>query len=133
VIESASDEVVFLGAIYAKEDLNALRKFSRFYIHGHQVGGTNPSLVEAIGAKNAILAHDNKFNRWVAKNGALYFSNERDISFLIDRMFKDDATIITLREASNKNFYENFTWPLILNQYESLCENWMDWKSEKHD
>lgn len=133
VIDSASDEVVFLGAIYDKEELNALRKFSRFYIHGHQVGGTNPSLVEAIGAKNAILAHDNKFNRWVAKEAALYFSNEIDISSLIDTLFLDDVIINRLRKASDRNFYENFTWPLILQQYESLCVSWIESESANYD
>lgn len=131
VIDAASDEVIFLGAIYDKDNLNALRNYSRFYIHGHQVGGTNPSLVEAIGAKNAILAHNNKFNRWVAKDGALYFSNEHDISPLIEKLFTESNTIIELQKASNNNFHANFTWPLILEQYQTLCEDWSKPKAQQ--
>ncbi len=73
-MSAASDEVVFPGAIYEAKRIRALRFFARVYVHGHQVGGTNPSLVEALGAGNAVLAHDNKFNRWVAKDGAIYFN-----------------------------------------------------------
>ena len=56
---AASEEVTFPGAIYEKPVVQALRFHARFYVHGHQVGGTNPSLVEALGAGNAVLAHDN--------------------------------------------------------------------------
>ena len=62
---------MFVGAIYHQPLVQALRFFSRFYIHGHSVGGTNPSLVEALDAGSPVLAHDNKFNRWVAGKGAL--------------------------------------------------------------
>jgi len=70
---AASDEVRFVSAIYDKTVVQALRFHSAAYVHGHQVGGTNPSLVEALGAGNAVVAHDNRFNRWVAGDGAVYF------------------------------------------------------------
>lgn len=76
VISAASDEVLFVGAIYDSKVVDALRLFSRFYLHGHRVGGTNPSLVEGLAAGCAVIAHDNHFNRWVAGDGAAYFSNE---------------------------------------------------------
>ena len=69
----ASDEVLFLGGIYDKSILQALRYYCRAYIHGHQVGGTNPSLLEAMGAGNPVIAHDNLFNRWVTGSQAAYF------------------------------------------------------------
>ena len=72
--------MLFTGAIYDKSIVQALRFHSAAYIHGHQVGGTNPSLVEALGAGNAIIAHDNRFNRWVAGEGGVYFSNKDDFS-----------------------------------------------------
>ena len=65
--------MLFTGAIYDKSIVQALRFHSAAYIHGHQVGGTNPSLVEALGAGNAIIAHDNRFNRWVAGEVAFIF------------------------------------------------------------
>jgi glycosyltransferase involved in cell wall biosynthesis len=86
VLEAASDEVVFPGAVYDKAVLAALRFHSLFYVHGHQVGGTNPSLVEALGAGNAVLAYDNVFNRWVAGEAAVYFRGEDECAQWIDRL-----------------------------------------------
>jgi hypothetical protein len=63
VMDAASDEVMFPGAIYDKAAVSALRFYSSLYVHGHQVGGTNPSLVEAMGAGSAVLTHGNHFNR----------------------------------------------------------------------
>lgn len=124
VIDSASDEVIFPGAIYELNRIAALRFFARFYVHGHQVGGTNPSLVEAIGAGNAILAHDNKFNRWVAKDGAVYFHDEESAKTVFNQLLTDDDMIMSLREASRANFKTNFQWNNILGQYEKLLLEW---------
>ena len=74
---AASDEVGFLGAIYDPERVQALRFHSCGYLHGHTVGGTNPSLVEAMAAGNPVIAHDNAYNRWVAQDAALYFTHGR--------------------------------------------------------
>ncbi len=120
IIKAASDEVVFLGAIYEAEKIGVLRLFARIYIHGHQVGGTNPSLVEAIGAGNAVLAHDNHFNRWVAKDGAIYFSDIMSACSAFDLLFKDDGLIESLQFSSRNNFQNNFQWDNILLQYEYL-------------
>ena len=75
VMAAASPEVVFAGALYDHALVNALRLHGLLYLHGHQVGGTNPSLIEAMGAGNPVLAHDNRFNRWVARDGAWYFQD----------------------------------------------------------
>ncbi len=125
VMEAASDDVVFTGAIYDLEVVGALRFFSRFYVHGHQVGGTNPSLVEAIGAGNAILAHDNKFNHWVAKEGAIYFSDINSATQGFKTLFSDDEIIEKLKESSKSNFKENFEWEKILMQYDKLLSRWL--------
>ncbi len=120
IMEAASGEVVFLGAIYEAGKIGVLRFFARVYIHGHQVGGTNPSLVEAIGAGNAVLAHDNNFNRWVAKDGAIYFSDIMSACSAFDHLFKDDGLVESLQSASRRNFQNNFQWDNILHQYEQL-------------
>lgn len=125
VLAAGSDEVVFLGAIYDVEKVSALRFFSRAYVHGHQVGGTNPSLVESIGAGNAIVAHDNPFNHWVAKDGALYFSDEKQASVIFEEIFNDDQMIKNLKENTRRNFIENFQWDSILSQYEALLSSYI--------
>jgi len=125
VLEAASDEVIFPGAIYEAERIEALRFFARFYVHGHQVGGTNPSLVEALGAGNAVLAHDNRFNRWVAKDSAVYFGKELSIGTAFDRLLNDDELLASLRSASRNIFKKHYQWDEVLHQYESLLLQWL--------
>ncbi len=120
VMDAASDEVLFPGAIYDFEKVGALRLFSRFYIHGHQVGGTNPSLVEALGAGCAVIAHDNQFNRWVAANGAHYFSDIDALSAFFETDYLDDEFVSKRKEQSKQQFMERFQWDDILAQYETL-------------
>ena len=85
-IRSYYDEVMFVGAIYDLPVVQALRFYARFYVHGHTVGGTNPSLVEALGAGSPVLAHANRFNRWVAGEKALFFSSETECETHITRL-----------------------------------------------
>ena len=90
VNDAASDEVIFPGAIYDKSVIQALRFYALLYVHGHTVGGTNPSLVEALGAGNAVLAHDNKFNRWVAGEGNKYFKDIKQCKKVFDELCSDN-------------------------------------------
>ena len=60
------------GAIYDQATVKALRYHARAYLHGHTVGGTNPSLVEALAAGNMVIAHDNPYNRWTAGAAAIF-------------------------------------------------------------
>lgn len=124
VISAASSEVLFLGAIYEPPVVQALRFFCRFYLHGHRVGGTNPSLVEGLGAGCAVIAHDNHFNRWVAGPGAVYFRDESDCASVLDRVLGDAAALEEMRAASLARFHERFTWPNVLREYEELLSFW---------
>lgn len=124
VMDAASDEVIFPGAIYEAAVVQALRFYSRFYLHGHRVGGTNPSLVEALGAGCAVIAHDNHFNRWVAGPDAAYFKGEDACSELFDRLLSDDAAVQRMKDASRKRFHERFTWDQVLREYEELLTRW---------
>lgn len=118
--ESANESVVFPGAIYDKDTLHALRFFSACYIHGHTVGGTNPSLVEALGAGSPILAHDNKYNRWVAGEGALYFTDQKDCARLLDDIENCAINIEEKRRLIRARKTEEFTWDRVHRAYESL-------------
>ncbi|AOE83162.1 DUF1972 domain-containing protein [Pseudomonas sp. TCU-HL1] len=124
VIDAASDEIIFPGAIYEVPVVQALRFYSRFYLHGHRVGGTNPSLVEAMGAGCAVIAHDNHFNRWVAGPEAGYFKDESACAALFDRLLVDDAAVVRMRAASRARFHERFTWDQVLCEYEKLLTHW---------
>jgi glycosyltransferase involved in cell wall biosynthesis len=122
---AASEEVEFVGAIYDKPVVKSLRFHSAAYVHGHQVGGTNPSLVEALGAGNAVLAHDNRFNRWVAGDSSLYFGSQPMLAQGFDDVFGNENMLPRMREASRRRFEDFFTWPQILFRYENLLTRYL--------
>lgn len=124
VMSIANADVIFPGAIYAAEDISALRYYALAYIHGHRVGGTNPSLVEALGAGNAIIAHDNDFNRWVADDAGIYFSDVSSCASAIDRLCNEPSLVEKLQSSAQKIFSSRFTWQQILQQYEELFSDW---------
>jgi len=118
LLKNQSPLIKFLGGIYNKEKLLAIRTFCKAYIHGHSVGGTNPSLLEAMGVKNFIIAHDNVFNREVTNNQAFYFKNYIECSVQIKNFEKMDPNEIDKK----KQFYVTriinyYNWDRITNQY----------------
>ncbi|MGG6270698.1 DUF1972 domain-containing protein [Leptolyngbya sp. AN03gr2] len=120
VVKAAGEEVVFLGAIYDKASVAALRYYARLYVHGHAVGGTNPSLVEALAAGSAVLAHNNPFTRWVAGPGAHYFNHISDCSTQFDRLLDDSEELQRMRQASLVRYWEEFSEQRDLKAYEAL-------------
>lgn len=120
ILASANDEIIFPGAIYDDQVVSALRFFARFYIHGHRVGGTNPSLVEALGAGCAVIAHDNGFNRWVAGESAFYFSDEGSLAEFFDDGLYNDGYQSKSKSLAKLQFKERFQWRNVLEQYEHL-------------
>lgn len=123
VMDAASDEIVFPGAVYEKADVHALRFFSLAYVHGHQVGGTNPSLVEALGAGNAVIAHDNPFNRWVAGEAGRYFASEDECEHQLEALIASKAMKLQMRMAARHRWSDVFTWPKVLTAYQRLIED----------
>lgn len=113
----ASENVVFPGAVYDSDAVAALRYYSRAYLHGHRVGGTNPSLVEALGASCAVLAHNNRFNRWVTDNNQLYFDNVEQASDQLKLLASNEDVYSELRRGAYLSFTEKFTWEKILDSY----------------
>jgi len=122
VMDSADDTVIFPGPIFEREKIDCLRYHCRLYIHGHQVGGTNPSLVEALGASSAVLAFDNVFNRWTAGTAAAYFSGEDDCQAHIDRLLRPDAAHVleTMRKRSGKKFSEEFELKEVMEKHAAI-------------
>lgn len=117
---AAGGQVAFLGAIYDSAVVRALRFHAFAHIHGHRVGGTNPSLVEALAAGNAILADDNRFNRWVAGGAALYYGDDSGCDEALQRLQDNPGELEALRAAARERFQQTFDWPHILAAYEEL-------------
>lgn len=120
VLAAAGDEVLFAGAIYDKATVQALRFHSLAYAHGHTVGGTNPSLVEALAAGNPVLAHDNPYNRWVAQQSALYFDSASSFSERLGELLASAPLRGKLKAASLARFEQEFTWEHVAGHYERL-------------
>ncbi len=109
--------VRFLNAEYNKTIVDSLRVHCHFYFHGHSVGGTNPSLLEAMACGSRIIAHDNGFNQSVLQDNALYFSRAQDIQLMLDSPF--DAETWNSRTKKNTNLIrEQYGWKSIAEQYE---------------
>jgi len=109
----------FAGAIYDAEITNTLRAYCKLYFHGHSVGGTNPSLLEAMANGSIIVAHDNDFNRAVLKADAYYFKNAEDVLRLVVKSngHKESAIMV---ENNFIKIEEQYNWPNIVNMYEEF-------------
>lgn len=125
VVEAASDDVVFLGAIFDPEVVQPLRFHSAAYLHGHTVGGTNPSLVEALGAGNAVLAHDNAYNRWTAGPDQAYFASAQDVTTELDAMLADPRVLAAMSDAARERYRSGLTWHQIGEQYRLLLNRYL--------
>ena len=83
LLEFGSDRIRFAGTLFDRDRLNALRYYARAYFHGHSVGGTNPSLLEAMACSNLVIAHDNPFNREVLGDSGLHWSTSDDLASIV--------------------------------------------------
>ncbi len=119
IVEDNSN-IIFLGSVYDLKLLDMLRQNCFAYIHGHSVGGTNPSLIEAMIMRNIILAHDNEFNREVCGDSGVYFASVDDLInklFLIENNF---STYAGLKEELHQRAKEKYSWNDIADKYREL-------------
>ncbi|EHA1006159.1 glycosyltransferase family 1 protein [Clostridium perfringens] len=116
------ERIKFVGTVYNKDLLKEIRKNAYGYLHGHEVGGTNPSLLEALATTNLNLLLDVGFNREVAMDGALYFNKEHmDLSNLIDKLDKiDSKEIKNISDKAKRRIYNEYLWEDIISSYERL-------------
>jgi len=115
----ANERIRFIGPVYDKTLLNNLRYFSKIHFHGHSVGGTNPSLLEAMGCGCAIAAHDNIFNKVILGEDADYFSSASEISLLLN--LQEDDIKKEQRQKNNLIKIQTIYNPeKIVNAYEDL-------------
>lgn len=105
----------FLGGIYDINKLNNLRYFSNIYFHGHTVGGTNPSLLEAMSSKSLICAQSNVFNRSILAGDAFYFENSNDVAWILINENKQKNYDMT--ERNIKKIETTYSWDNIVDQY----------------
>jgi rhamnosyltransferase len=112
--------IKFVGTVYDKDLLKYLRQECRAYIHGHEVGGTNPSLLEALAQTNENLVLGVDFNRKVALNTAHYWSKEPgSLASIIDQIDGQPESL-NMGQAAKRHMQEHYTWEEIVRQYEDL-------------
>lgn len=109
----------FVGGIYDFDKINSIRHYSYAYFHGHSVGGTNPSLLEAMASDCFLLAHDNVFNRTVIGENAYYYKDTKDVTELLNKLD-------VLEKENKQKFVENnkdvirtqYSWERLVDEHE---------------
>ena len=113
------NRIKFIGPVYDKNLLNNLRYYSALHFHGHSVGGTNPSLLEAMACQANIVAHNNIFNKTILRADAEYFNTVDDITRVLNAQPRSQTW--ALRKESNLHKISGiYNWDTIASSYEQL-------------
>jgi glycosyltransferase involved in cell wall biosynthesis len=119
----ASERVRFIGTVYDKVLINTLRFYATAYFHGHSVGGTNPSLLEALGCGNLTIAHDNVFNREVIGQKGYFFQSASEIKdYMAAIEGLSEGQRLELGDAARNRIRERYNWDSIAQQYLDLIK-----------
>lgn len=128
---SADGRICFHDAIFNIKTIQHLQNNAYLYFHGHSVGGTNPSLLEAMAGGALIAAHDNPFNRSVLNSNAFYFTDAADVQWLIDVVARKTAESRMI-ERNKERISNHYNWQLIISQYEQfIIECYLNARYEK--
>mgnify|MGYP002768603621 FL=1 len=122
---SSDKRIKFVGTVYDQKLLKKIRENAYAYFHGHSVGGTNPSLLEALGSTKVNLLYDVGFNREVAEDGALYWTKEEgNLTALIDKADTLNIDQINqLGEKAKNRIRQEYKWEYICEKYEKIFTN----------
>ena len=119
--------VRFLGGLYDQGLLDQLYANARTYIHGHSVGGTNPSLLRAMGAGAPVLAFDCEFNREVTADRAFFWSEAESLATVLDEIAEGEAEeqLAEFSQAGRQRVAEHYQWDSVTDDYEAMLERLM--------
>lgn len=120
-LSRADSRVRLLGGIWDQQLLDQLYANAATYIHGHSVGGTNPSLLRAMGAGAAVAAYDVVFNREVLGDTGQFFTAADDLAAIIDAAEADPDAVVSLGRESQVRAATTYDWDVVAKQYEGLC------------
>lgn len=114
--------IVFTGGIYNHpQKIHTLKYYSSLYFHGHSVGGTNPSLLEAMASRALVAAHENAFNRSVLQDDAFYFSSPYEVKGLIENISRGEEQLCMINNNLQK-IKEQFNWDTVIKKYEDFLQ-----------
>lgn len=119
---SRDPRIKFVGTVYDRELLKKIRENAYGYFHGHEVGGTNPSLLEALGSTELNLLLDVGFNREVGQDAALYWSKEKgSLKDLIEEADRMDKTVrADYGRRARERIKSAFSWKFIGDEYKKV-------------
>jgi glycosyltransferase involved in cell wall biosynthesis len=117
---AGDSRIIFKGGIYDLEHLNNLRHYSKYYFHGHSVGGTNPSLLEAMASGSLVIAHGNEFNRVILGNEGLFFNDHLELTNILNSGMPDEAKRSEMISGNIEKVKKIYNWNSIADLYESL-------------
>lgn len=121
IMKYKSERVRFLGGIYDQRELKTIRCSCSLYLHGHSVGGTNPTLLEALGSGNLVICHDNEFNREVTENRMYYFTSASDLALLISDIERSPGAVLDeKRKYALQRVVSYYNWERIADEYRKL-------------
>ena len=113
----------FVGGIYDFDKINSIRHYSYAYFHGHSVGGTNPSLLEAMASDCFILAHNNIFNKTVLGNNAIYYETSNKVTSLLNQI--DELAQSHKNDFIKKNLdviRNEYSWEKLVDEHEKYFQ-----------
>lgn len=120
----SDDRIKFVGTVYDQELLKKIREEAFAYIHGHEVGGTNPSLLEALASTKINLLLDVGFNREVGEDATLYWDKQtNNLSRLIDGIEESKKHKELSQLKAKERILKDFSWDLICEKYKELFIN----------
>ncbi len=125
---AAADDprIRFLGGVYDQALLDALYFHAYTSVHGHSVGGTNPSLLRAMGAATAVVAYDVGFNREVLDGEGWFFADAAEAGAAIVAAEADATRVTAAADASQRRAASAFTWDEVADAYEDLARRLAD-------
>jgi len=115
--------VKFIGGVYDKQILDSLRAGAFAYLHGHSVGGTNPSLLEAMITGAICVCHDNSFNREVTDNAQIYFNSIPELARTLEKLENEPKEkLAEYKQKAVERVRTHYTWDRICKTYTTLFE-----------
>ncbi|GAA1417373.1 glycosyltransferase [Agrococcus citreus] len=126
---AGDDRIRLLGGVWDQDLLDALYAHARTYVHGHSVGGTNPSLLRAMGAGTATIAFDVGFNREVLADDAWTFRDASEVAIAIEAAEADDALVVARGIRAHARAGRVFRWDEVADEYEDLARRLADGES----
>ena len=119
--DCASDSRIrFINGVYDQNKLAVIRKNAYLYIHGHSVGGTNPSLIEALSLTDLNVLYDVNFNRYAGGNSCLYFKEDNSLTEILNNKIMLDSVRKEKGKLAKDIVKNNFTWDIIIDKYKEI-------------